>query len=95
GIPIVMMSYSSTVIPIILAVIVMSKLEKWCNRVIHESVKNFITPLILLVIMLPLTLIVFGPVGVYVGNAIATALVAAFSFSPLLAGAILGACWQL
>ncbi|MCP3795932.1 beta-glucoside-specific PTS transporter subunit IIABC [Paenibacillus sp. CH40] len=95
GIPIVMMSYSSTVIPIILAVIVMSKLEKWCNRVIHESVKNFITPLVLLVIMLPLTLIVFGPVGVYVGNAIATALVAAFSFSPLLAGAILGACWQL
>jgi PTS system beta-glucosides-specific IIC component len=95
GIPIVMMSYSSTVIPIILAVIVMSKLEKWCNRVIHESVKNFITPLILLVIMLPLTLMVFGPVGVYVGNAIATALVAAFSFSPLLAGAILGACWQL
>ncbi|WP_434784362.1 PTS transporter subunit EIIB, partial [Paenibacillus terrae] len=64
GIPIVMMSYSSTVIPIIIAIIVMSKLEKWCNRLIHESVKNFITPLILLVIMLPLTLIVFGPFGV-------------------------------
>jgi beta-glucoside PTS system EIICBA component len=95
GIPVVMMSYSSTVIPIILAVIVMSKLEKVCNRFLHESVKNFVTPLILLVIMLPLTLMVFGPVGVYVGNAIAAGLVAAFSFSPLLAGAILGACWQL
>lgn len=95
GIPIVMMSYSSTVIPIIIAIIVMSKLEKWCNRLIHESVKNFITPLILLVIMLPLTLIVFGPFGVYVGNGIATGLIAAFGFSPLLAGAIMGACWQL
>ncbi|ASA25331.1 beta-glucoside-specific PTS transporter subunit IIABC [Paenibacillus donghaensis] len=95
GIPVVMMSYSSTVIPIILSVIVMSYLEKMCNRLIHESVKNFITPLISLVIMVPLTLIVFGPFGVYVGNGIADVLLAAFSFSPLLAGAILGASWQV
>lgn len=95
GIPVVMMSYSSTVIPIILSVIVMSQLEKVCNRFIHESVKNFLTPLISLVIMLPVTLIVFGPFGVYVGNAIADGLLAAFSFSPLIAGAILGASWQI
>ncbi|ANF97251.1 glucose PTS transporter subunit IIA [Paenibacillus bovis] len=95
GIPVIMMSYSSTVIPIILAVIVISKLEKLCNRVIHESVKNFVTPLISLVVMVPLTLIIFGPFGVYVGNGIATGLVAAFGFSPLIAGAILGASWQL
>lgn len=95
GIPVVMMSYSSTVIPIILSVIVMSQLEKVCNRFIHESVKNFLTPLISLVIMLPITLIVFGPFGVYVGNAIADGLLSAFSFSPLIAGAILGASWQI
>jgi PTS system beta-glucosides-specific IIC component len=95
GIPVVMMSYASTVIPIILSVIVMSQLEKVCNRFIHESVKNFLTPLISLVIMLPVTLIVFGPFGVYVGNAIADGLLSAFSFSPLIAGAILGASWQI
>lgn len=95
GIPVVMMSYSSTVIPIILSVIVMSQLEKVCNRFIHDSVKNFLTPLISLVIMLPVTLIVFGPFGVYVGNAIADGLLSAFSFSPLIAGAILGASWQI
>lgn len=95
GIPVIMMSYSSTVIPIILSVIVMSKLEKFCNRVIHESIKNFVTPLISLAVMVPLTLIVFGPFGVYVGNAIASGLLAAFAFSPLIAGAILGASWQL
>ncbi|PAE21125.1 PTS beta-glucoside transporter subunit IIABC [Bacillus sp. 7504-2] len=95
GIPVTMMSYSSTVIPIILAVFVMSKFEKLCNRFIHESVKNFITPLLSLVVMVPLTLIVFGPIGVNVGNAIADGLLAVFSFSPLLAGAILGASWQL
>ncbi|MGE8203294.1 PTS beta-glucoside transporter subunit IIBCA [Heyndrickxia sp. NPDC080065] len=95
GIPVTMMSYSSTVIPIILSVIVMSKLEKICNRFIHESVKNFLTPLISLVVMVPLTLIVFGPIGVNVGNWIATAILSAFAFNPMIAGAILGASWQL
>ena len=95
GIPVTMMSYSSTVIPIILSVIFMSKLEKICNRFIHESVKNFLTPLISIVVMVPLTLIVFGPIGVNVGNWIAAAMVAAFAFNPMLAGAILGASWQL
>lgn len=94
GIPVTMMSYSSTVIPIILSIIVMSKLEKVCRGFIHESVRNFVTPLISLVIMVPLTLIVFGPFGVNVGNAIADGIVAAFGFSPLLAGAVLGAGWQ-
>lgn len=95
GIPVTLMTYSSTVIPIILSVIVMSKLEKLFNKFIHQSIKNFVTPLLLLVIMVPLTLIVFGPIGVNVGNAIADGLLAAFSFSPLIAGAILGASWQL
>jgi len=95
GIPVTMMSYSSTVIPIILSVYVMSKIEQVCNRFIHESVKNFVTPLISLVVMVPLTLIVFGPIGVNVGNGIADAILAAFTFSPLIAGAILGASWQL
>jgi len=95
SIPVTMMSYSSTVIPIILSVFVMSKLEQVCNRFIHESVKNFVTPLLSLVVMVPLTLIVFGPIGVNVGNGIADAILAAFSFSPLIAGAILGASWQL
>ncbi|WP_458126683.1 beta-glucoside-specific PTS transporter subunit IIABC [Paenibacillus sp. Z3-2] len=95
GIPVILMNYSSTVIPIILAVIVMSKLEKIFNKALHDSVKNFVTPLFLLVIMVPLTLLVFGPFGVYVGNGIAAGLVAAFGFSPLLAGAVMGASWQL
>ncbi|MBT2282755.1 PTS glucose transporter subunit IIA [Paenibacillus polymyxa] len=95
GIPVILMNYSSTVIPIILAVIVMSKLEKLFNKTLHDSIKNFVTPLFLLVIMVPLTLLVFGPFGVYVGNGIAAGLVAAFGFSPLLAGAVMGASWQL
>ena len=95
AIPVVLMNYTSTVIPIILAVFVMSYLEKFCMRFIHESVKNFITPLICLVIMVPLTLIVFGPLGVYTGNGIAAAILSIFDISPILAGALIAALWQI
>lgn len=48
GIPLSLPGYTSTVIPIIIAVWAMSYVEKLCNRFIHESVRNFITPLIAL-----------------------------------------------
>lgn len=89
------MNYTSTVIPIILAVFVMSYLERLCMRFIHESVKNFITPIICLTVMVPLTLIVFGPLGVYTGNGIAAAILSVFDLSPILAGAIIAALWQI
>ncbi|MGE6631886.1 beta-glucoside-specific PTS transporter subunit IIABC [Bacillus sp. NPDC077027] len=95
GIPVVLMSYTSTVIPIILAVFVMSYIERFFNKVIHESVKNFITPLILLVTIVPLTLIIFGPFGVYAGNGIAAVILKVFSFSPTLAGALIAMAWQI
>ncbi|ASB91382.1 beta-glucoside-specific PTS transporter subunit IIABC [Bacillus sonorensis] len=95
GIPVVLMNYTSTVIPIILAVFVLSYLETFCMRFIHESVKNFITPLIGLVVMVPLTLIVFGPLGVYTGNGIAAAILSIFDVSPIVAGAVIAALWQI
>ncbi|GGP11293.1 PTS beta-glucoside transporter subunit IIBCA [Oceanobacillus neutriphilus] len=95
GIPVVMMTYTSTVIPIILSIILMSYLEKLCNRFIHQSVKNFLTPLILLIVMVPATLIIFGPIGITLGIKIADIVLAGFNFSPLLAGAILGGLYQI
>lgn len=74
---------------------VMSYVEKYLNRVIHDSVKTFITPLVCLVTIVPLTLIVFGPIGVNAGNAIASAILAIFSFNPMLAGAVIAALWQI
>ncbi|QQF63018.1 PTS glucose transporter subunit IIA [Bacillus mojavensis] len=95
GIPVVLMNYTSTVIPIILAIFVMSCMEKFLNRLIHDSVKTFITPLICLVMVVPLTLIVFGPIGVNAGNGIAAVILAIFHFNPMLAGAVIAALWQI
>lgn len=95
GIPVTMMSYTSTVIPIILAVWVMSYVEKFFNRHIHESVKNFVTPLIALITIVPLTLIVFGPIGVTSGDLIAAFILKVLAFNPILAGAFIAGVWQV
>lgn len=95
GIPVVMVKYTSTVIPIILAIYVMSILEKFLNKRLHQSIKNFITPMILLVVIVPLTLMIFGPFGVYVGNAIADVLITVINFNPIIAGALIAASWQI
>lgn len=95
GIPLVMVKYTSTVIPIILAVYVASVIEKYLNKHLHESIKNFVTPMAVLITVVPLTLMVFGPFGVYVGNGLATVLTSIFKFSPILAGAAMATAWQI
>ena len=95
GIPVMMMSYTSTVIPIILAIWIMSYIEKFFNQRIHESVKNFVQPLISLVTIVPLTLIVFGPIGVTSGDLIAAFILKVLAFNPILAGAFIAGVWQV
>lgn len=94
GIPVQQFGYSSSVIPIILAVWVMSHLERLLNRVIPVIVRKFVVPPILLIIMLPLTLIVVGPLTLFLGNGLASGITALFAFSPFVAGALLGGIHQ-
>lgn len=95
GIPVIMQTYTSTVIPVLLAVWVMSYLERFFNRIFHESLRNFLSPMCVLAIMVPLTLMTLGPAGVYLGEVIAAGLQAAYNWSPMLAGALIGAGWQI
>lgn len=95
GIPVVMQNYTSTVLPIILAVWIQSLLEKRLNNWIHESVRNFVVPLIVLGLLTPITLLTLGPAGVYIGKALADVLQAAYSFSPIISGILIAALWQV
>lgn len=95
SIPVILMPYTSSVIPIILAVYVQSVLEKFFNKTIHETIKNFITPLLSLIIITPLTLIVIGPIGTYAGNGLADIAVTLIEFNPMIAGAVIAALWQV
>ncbi|CAM3720899.1 PTS beta-glucoside transporter subunit IIABC [Rouxiella silvae] len=95
GLPVMMMKYTGTVLPIILAVYVMSLLDRLIKNYIHETVRNVILPFILLLIMVPLTLLTIGPVGVFASEAVASVFVKIFSFNPIIASALFAAGWQV
>ena len=54
-----------------------------------------LVPGLSLIIMLPVLLVVVGPVGIYVGYAIQWLYQALYSFSPILGGTIVGGLWSV
>lgn len=95
GIPIVLVNYTSSVIPIILAVWVQSYVERFFKSFIHESVKNILVPMLSLLVVVPLTFLAFGPIGNMISQGLAIGFTTIYNVSPLLAGAIGGAFWQV
>lgn len=95
GIPIISMNYTSTVIPIILAVWFASVVERWCKKWIPTVVKTFLVPFVTLLIVVPLTFLIIGPLATWIGNALAAITSAVYNFSPVLAGVLLGSFWQV
>lgn len=95
GIPVIPTTYTSSVIPILLAVWVLSFIEPVLNKFFPEAVRNIFTPLFSLAIMVPLTMLVVGPLGSSVGNVLSTLVSTLYNFAPALAGAIMGAFWQV
>ncbi|GKU26519.1 beta-glucoside-specific PTS transporter subunit IIABC [Clostridium folliculivorans] len=72
GIPITLSKYSSSVIPIILIVWVMSYIEKIADRISPKAIKFFTKPLLVLLVSAPLALIVIGPLGTLIGDLLST-----------------------
>ncbi len=95
GLPMVMMNYTSSVIPIIAAVWLQGYLERFLIRVLPSAIRNFTTPLLTLVVMVPLVLMTVGPVTTFAAQSLSAGITAAFTFAPWLAGAIMGGFWQV
>lgn len=86
-------TYTSSVIPIIIAVWALSYLEKVLEKYIPEVIKIIMLPTVSLVIMLPATLFLFGPIGIYIGEAINFTYKYLYQLSPALCGALIGGLW--
>ena len=95
GIPVVMISYLSAVIPTILAVYAQSHLERGLDRVLPEALRNFLTPLIVVAVVVPLTFLLIGPISDWVGRGLSAGVGGLWSLSPAIGGAILGGLWQV
>lgn len=97
GIPVILSAsgYTSSVIPIILAVWVQSKLEPLVKRIVPQFLQTIFVPLIVILVMVPLTFLLLGPIGTVIGNFLGSIFNAIYGFSPLVAGLIMGGFWQV
>ncbi len=77
GIPCSVVSYSQTILPILLSVWVMSFVERFFNRVFPDMLKTTFTPFCTIAVMLPITLCALGPIGSWAGTLIGNAFFAA------------------
>lgn len=95
GIPVITMNYSSTVLPVIFTVWFASIIEHWAKKWIPTVVQMFLVPVATMIIALPVAFIVIGPVMTWVGDAIGAVMQGIYNFSPIVAGILMGALWQV
>ena len=92
GVPIQLVSYSSTLITAILSVWLMSYIEKFVKKITPGMIKVFAEPMLIMLITAPLTFIVLGPIANLISMGIASISMflydnAGFIAIPLLAAA--------
>ena len=94
GIP-MNVTYTSTVLPVILTVAVAAPLEHWLNKVIPDMVKSFLTPMLVMLFSTIVGYMVIGPVANMASDVISKLLLQIYGISPVIAGLVVGALWQV
>lgn len=100
GIPVIMPAsgYTSSVVPIILAVAIAARLEHWLKKVIPDVIKLFVVPFVTLIVMVPLTYLVIGPIASILCSILSLFFNAIYSIpvvGGLIGGVLIGAFWQV
>ena len=76
GLPITSVKYTSNIVPALLMVPVMAFIDRYIVKYSPKSIVSITRPTILAIIMFPLTLLVLGPIGTWIGQALANFCVA-------------------
>lgn len=95
GAPILFMNYGSSVIPIILTTFFAAKLELFFDSKIHRLVKSFVVPMLVLLIIVPLSFMVIGPISTFLSNILGELALSIYNFSPTLLGFLYGLLIQV
>ena len=95
GIALAESTYTSSVLPPLFLVWILSYVEKFVEKSLPDVVKSLFTPLLCMIIMVPLTIVAIGPVSDNLATAIANGYNSLYNFAPALAAAVIGGLWQI
>ena len=93
GLHVTKANYVSTVIPIILAIFMLAYVQRFLEKVILEVLKIIMVPTLSLLLMIPATLLLFGPIGIYLGDGVNWLYYYIMNLSPILLGGFIGGIW--
>lgn len=93
--PVPLVSYTSSVIPIIFGVLLLKYVNNWVKKWMPKSLNLMFTPMVTLLIVFPITMAIIGPAGTFIGNFVGDGIGWLFEVSGPLAGIILGATFPL
>ncbi|MCF1634854.1 PTS transporter subunit EIIC [Streptococcus gallolyticus] len=91
GLPVKIVTYSSSVIPIILIVFVLSYVKKWVDKITPATIKFIARPILTILIMTPLAFVALGPLGSLVGDGLVNGLLAIEKIAPWIMPTVIGA----
>lgn len=95
GIPVVTMTYTSSVLPVLFSTWLLAYFERFLDRFLPATIRNFTKPLLALAIMVPFILITVGPLTMWASQGIVLAVSWLFETMPWLGGAVMGGLWQV
>lgn len=90
GINLNVVDYATTIFPIFVAIFIYSFVDKFLRKIIFRDLQLFAVPMFSLMIMVPLTALLFGPFGTVIGDALSQAVMWLIGKSALLSGIVLG-----
>ncbi|OLP63553.1 PTS system beta-glucoside-specific EIIBCA component [Bacillus pumilus] len=94
GIPVPLLDYASSIFPIFIAVSLFALIERNLKKVIHKNIQIFAVPFLSILITVPLTTMLVGPFGVYLGTWLGDLVNLLINSSHILSGIIIGGAWS-
>lgn len=95
GIPVIMINYSCSVLPVIFAAFLGAQVEKFLKKVTPDLVKMFFVPAGTLIVSVLATLLIIGPVTTWASQLMGMMIMSLRDISPVLTGFLVGGLWQV